>query len=77
MVRAGLESRRLLPALLRFGEEASQALWREQALRYVEFCLYHLHSHDGAVHQLAVALYSLKVLPPPLPPPRPRPALLI
>ena len=55
------ECRRLLPALLRFGEEGAQERWRAEAMRYVEFCLTHLRSHDAALHQLAVALYSLQV----------------
>ena len=55
------ERRRLLPALLRFGEEGAQELWRAEAMRYVEFCLAHLRSQDAALHQLAVALYSLQV----------------
>ena len=53
--------RRLLPALLRFGEEGAQERWRVEAVRYVEFCLVHLRSQDAALHQLAVALYSLQV----------------
>ena len=53
--------RRLLPALLRFGEDGSHVTWREEALRYLSFCLHHLHCRDVAVHQLAVAMYSLQV----------------
>ncbi len=56
-----LSCRRLLPALLRFGEEGAQERWRAEAMRYVEFCLAHLRSQDAALHQLAVALYSLQV----------------
>jgi hypothetical protein len=55
------DHRRLLPALLRFGEEGAQERWRAEAVRYVEFCLVHLRSQDAALHQLAVALYTLQV----------------
>ncbi|KAI3432414.1 hypothetical protein D9Q98_003968 [Chlorella vulgaris] len=54
-----LEPRRLLPALLHFGEEGGDvAADRAEALKYVRFCLHRLDSQDPAVHNLAVALLS-------------------
>ncbi|KAK9789373.1 hypothetical protein WJX73_010275 [Symbiochloris irregularis] len=52
-----LESRQLLPALLRWGEVGASAHGRAQALRYVQFCLGRLGSVEPAIHNLAVALY--------------------
>jgi hypothetical protein len=55
-----LMHRRLLPALLHFGEPngggASEG--RAQALKYVRFAVQQLGSTDPAVHNLAVALLS-------------------
>ncbi|EFN52342.1 hypothetical protein CHLNCDRAFT_139164 [Chlorella variabilis] len=52
---------RLLPALLHFGEGGGgggAAAGRDEALKYVRYCLYRLDSQDPAVHNLAVALLS-------------------
>ena len=53
-VQPPLDARRLLPALLRWGEEGAPATARSHALRYVQFCLQRLGSTDAAVHNLAV-----------------------
>lgn len=55
-----LEPRRLLPALLHFGESGSGggAAGRAEALKYVRFAMQRLGSEDPAVHNLAVALLS-------------------
>ncbi|KAL4423908.1 hypothetical protein ABPG75_001209 [Micractinium tetrahymenae] len=58
-VQPPLEPRRLLPALLHFGEPGSSAAGRAEALKYVRFCISRLDSEDPAVHNLAVALLSL------------------
>lgn len=52
--------RRLLPALLHFGESGSGggAAGRAEALKYVRFAMQRLGSEDPAVHNLAVALLS-------------------
>ena len=50
-----LEPRRLLPALLRWGEAGAPAAARAQALRYIQFCIARLASTDAAVHNLAVS----------------------
>lgn len=49
-----LDPRRLLPALLRWGEVGAPAAARVHALRYVQFCIARLSSTDPAVHNLAV-----------------------
>lgn len=41
---------------------------RNEGLRYIEYCIHHLHSDDTALHNLAVSLYAAKVSPPPPPP---------
>lgn len=51
--------RRLLPALLSFGEPGSSRAGCTEALKYVRFCIHRLESEDPAVHNLAVALLSL------------------
>ena len=49
-----LAPRRLLPALLRFGEPGAPQGPRAEALRYVRFCMVRLQSQDLALHNLAV-----------------------
>lgn len=53
-------TRRLLPALLHFGEPGGSAgaAGRAEALKYVRFAMQRLGSEDPAVHNLAVALLS-------------------
>jgi hypothetical protein len=51
--------RRLLPALLYFGEPGGSPEGRGEALKYVRFCMHRLGSEEPAVHNLAVALLSL------------------
>lgn len=52
--------RRLLPALLHFGEPGGGgAGGRAHALKYVRFCMHRLGSEDPAVHNLAVSLLTL------------------
>ena len=64
--------RRLLPALLHFGEPpsaaaaaggapaaAAAAAGRVEVLKYVRFCIRRLACEDTAVHNLAVALLSM------------------
>lgn len=58
-VQPPLEPRRLLPALLNFGEPGSHAAGQREALKYVRFCISRLGSEDLAIHNLAVALLSL------------------
>ncbi|PSC73297.1 vacuolar sorting-associated 18-like protein [Micractinium conductrix] len=58
-VQPPLEPRRLLPALLHFGDPGGTAAGRAEALKYVRFCWLRLGSEDPAVHNLAVALLSL------------------
>ncbi|GLI64360.1 hypothetical protein VaNZ11_007601 [Volvox africanus] len=57
--RPPLDPRRLLPALLRYGEPHSPPMERQCVLRYVEFAIEELGTTDSVVHNLAVALYSL------------------
>ncbi|KXZ53919.1 hypothetical protein GPECTOR_6g837 [Gonium pectorale] len=57
--RPPLDPRRLLPALLRYGEPESEPAARRHVLRYVEFAIEALGTTDIVVHNLAVALYSL------------------
>ncbi|GIL52118.1 hypothetical protein Vafri_8045 [Volvox africanus] len=57
--RPPLDPRRLLPALLRYGEPNSPPMARKHVLRYVEFAIEELGATDSVVHNLAVALYSL------------------
>ena len=50
--------RRLLPALLQFGEPGAAAGGQAEALRYVRYCIHRLSSEDPAVHNLAVELLA-------------------
>jgi hypothetical protein len=54
-VQPPLDPRRLVPALLRCGERGSPPALRQEALRYIDFCIRHLESSDAAVHNLAVS----------------------
>eukprot|EP00877_Chromochloris_zofingiensis_P007678 jgi/Chrzof1/3163/Cz12g14060.t1 len=56
--RDKLDPRRLLPALMRFGEPGSAADKREQVLMYISYAIDHLQCEDSAIHNLAVALLS-------------------
>lgn len=47
---------RLLPALLRFGEEGAPETGRRTTLRYVEHCITRLELDDPAVHHFAVSI---------------------
>ena len=47
---------RLLPALLRFGQEGAPEAGRRTALRYVEHCITRLEVDDPAVHHFAVSI---------------------
>ncbi|GAX74136.1 hypothetical protein CEUSTIGMA_g1585.t1 [Chlamydomonas eustigma] len=54
-----LDARRLIPAMIKFCDEASSPEGRRHALRYVEFAIEQLGCEDSSVHNLAVALHSL------------------
>ncbi|KAG1655491.1 hypothetical protein FOA52_008962 [Chlamydomonas sp. UWO 241] len=54
-----LDARRLIPAMLRFGEPGSNTEGRRHVLRYVEFVVEQTGCTEPAVHNLAVALHSL------------------
>ncbi|KAG2496729.1 hypothetical protein HYH03_005142 [Edaphochlamys debaryana] len=58
--RPPLDPRRLLPALLRYGEPGSPPAARQHVLRYIEYAIGVLGTTDGVVHNLAAALYSLE-----------------
>ena len=55
--------RRLLPALLRFGEEGAPEAGRRTSLRYVEHCITRLEVDDPAVHHFAVSISLFCRLP--------------
>ncbi|GMH42479.1 hypothetical protein BSKO_10398 [Bryopsis sp. KO-2023] len=54
-----LDPRRLLAALVPFGDYSSNEDARKHALRFIEFSINALGCHDSAIHNLAIALYSL------------------
>eukprot|EP00878_Enallax_costatus_P011969 GHUV01012497.1.p1 GENE.GHUV01012497.1~~GHUV01012497.1.p1 ORF type:complete len:1028 (+),score=282.75 GHUV01012497.1:49-3132(+) len=57
---ARLDPRRLMPALVRFGEPDTLDSKRDQIMRYVGFAMDQLHCDDSAVANLGVALLSLE-----------------
>lgn len=58
--RPPLDPRRLIPALLRFGQPGASPDGRQAVLRYVAYAMDVIGSQDSAVHDLAAALYSLE-----------------
>ncbi|CAD7699110.1 unnamed protein product [Ostreobium quekettii] len=55
-----LDPKRLLPAMVSLGEYGSSAEARKQAIRYLEYSMNRLGSQDSAIHNLAIALYTLE-----------------
>lgn len=49
-----LDPRRLVPALLRCAEAGAGSSMRQEAIRYVDFCIRQLDSTEPAIHNLAV-----------------------
>lgn len=49
-----LDPRRLVPALLRCAEAGAPISLRQEAIRYVDFCIRQLESTEPAIHNLAV-----------------------
>ncbi|KAL8829478.1 MAG: hypothetical protein Q9170_006150 [Blastenia crenularia] len=53
-----LNSRKLIPALLNYNQDHSIPLPKNQAARYLNFCINQLQSTDPAVHNTLISIYA-------------------
>ncbi|KAL9027460.1 MAG: hypothetical protein Q9196_004019 [Gyalolechia fulgens] len=53
-----LDARKLIPALLNYNDNKSIPLPRNQAARYLNFCINQLQSTDPAVHDTLISIYA-------------------
>ena len=53
-----LEPLKLIPALLSHSNKSSIPLAQNQAVRYLRFCIDHLHSTDPAIHNTLLSIYA-------------------
>ena len=53
-----LDARRLIPALVQYDEQRSDANQGNEAIRYLEFCTQKLHIKDEAIHNYLLSLYA-------------------
>ena len=60
MRQGGLETKRLIPALLNYNKTVGSAVpvQQNQAIRYLLFCINHAHSADPAIHNTLISLYA-------------------
>lgn len=55
---AELDPVKLIPALLSYSNKSSIPLSQNQAVRYLRFCIDHLHSTDPAIHNTLLSIYA-------------------
>lgn len=53
-----LDPVKLIPALLSYSNKSSVPLAQNQAVRYLRFCIDHLHSTDPAIHNTLLSIYA-------------------
>ena len=53
-----LNPRKLIPALLNYNQDTSVPLSKNQAARYLNFCINQLQSTDPAVHNTLISIYA-------------------
>ncbi|KAJ7548955.1 hypothetical protein O6H91_07G034600 [Diphasiastrum complanatum] len=57
MTCSDLNTRRLIPALMRYSNEPRAKDEPHEAIKYLEFCIQRQQNEDGAVHNLLLSLY--------------------
>ncbi|KAJ7297796.1 hypothetical protein O6H91_Y035600 [Diphasiastrum complanatum] len=61
MTCSDLNTRRLIPALMRYSNEPRAKDEPHEAIKYLEFCIQRQQNEDGAVHNLLLSLYVKQV----------------
>ncbi|KAL8907388.1 MAG: hypothetical protein Q9207_001438 [Kuettlingeria erythrocarpa] len=58
MRHSDLDPRKLIPALLNYNQDSSIPLSKNQAARYLNFCINQLQSTDPAIHNTLISVYA-------------------
>ncbi|PKA62970.1 hypothetical protein AXF42_Ash007766 [Apostasia shenzhenica] len=58
MVTDKLNPRKLIPAMMRYASEPHAKNETHEVIKYLEYCVHHLHNEDPGVHNLLLSLYA-------------------
>ncbi|KAL4308069.1 hypothetical protein GQ457_01G001460 [Hibiscus cannabinus] len=58
MASNNLNPRKLIPAMLRYSSEPHAKNETHEVIKYLEFCVHHLHNEDPGIHNLLLSLYA-------------------
>ncbi|KAM7275887.1 hypothetical protein ACFE04_017753 [Oxalis oulophora] len=58
MITDNLNPRKLIPAMMRYSSEPHAKNETHEVIKYLEFCVQHLHNEDPGVHNLLLSLYA-------------------
>ncbi|KAK8622377.1 hypothetical protein V6N13_117296 [Hibiscus sabdariffa] len=61
MASNNLNPRKLIPAMLRYSSEPHAKNETHEVIKYLEFCVHHLHNEDPGIHNLLLSLYAKQV----------------
>lgn len=53
-----LNPRKLIPAMMRYASEPHAKNETHEVIKYLEYCVHHLHNEDPGVHNLLLSLYA-------------------
>lgn len=58
MASKNLNPRKLIPAMMRYSSEPHAKNETHEVIKYLEFCVHHLHNEDPGIHNLLLSLYA-------------------
>lgn len=58
MANNKLNPRKLIPAMMRYASEPHAKNETHEVIKYLEYCVHHLHNEDPGVHNLLLSLYA-------------------
>ncbi|GMJ05536.1 vacuolar protein sorting 18 [Hibiscus trionum] len=58
MASNNLNPRKFFPAMLRYSSEPHAKNETHEVIKYLEFCVHHLHNEDPGIHNLLLSLYA-------------------
>ncbi|MBA0733388.1 hypothetical protein Gogos_017411 [Gossypium gossypioides] len=58
MASNNLNPRKLIPAMMRYSSEPHAKNETHEVIKYLEFCVHHLHNEDPGIHNLLLSLYA-------------------
>ncbi|GLT27433.1 hypothetical protein SLA2020_024300 [Shorea laevis] len=61
MASNNLNPRKLIPAMMRYSGEPHAKNETHEVIKYLEFCVNHLHNEDPGIHNLLLSLYAKQV----------------